>query len=132
MQQAKILKLEEENAQLQKLADDFKELQTENEALKAQVKELKTNLIDPSKYRDWSYEDILLWITGLEDGKYKGYDKVLMKVLAEEQPCGKDLGSVDAADVKRWGVTKFADIKDLCNHIKQLINNNAHQILNRC
>lgn len=37
---------------------------------------------------------------------------------------------VDGTDAKRWGVTKFSEMKILCSHIVQLVDRNRKDINN--
>ena len=108
--------------------DDQKEIQMENQRLKEENQALKLAAIDVNKFEEWEWDQILAWIMSCDDGRFKRYEIILAKNLKEEEISGVDLKDVDGADVKRWGITKFSDIKILCNHIKQLVDKNDNKM----
>merc|ERR1712073_67353 len=67
-------------------------------------------------------DEVIAWIMKLDKGRFKMYGNVLQRHVKEEEVHGQHIGVVDAADLKRWGVTKFADIKYLQNAIRKLVN----------
>ena len=106
------------------LMEEQKETEIENQTLRAQIKDLELKTMDIKQFKSWNFEQILSWIISIEEGRFKKYEMELKKVLSEEEPTGEELGSADAADIKRWGIKKFGDIKILMQCIKQLVNNN--------
>ena len=54
--------------------------------------------------------------------RFKQYEQELRKNLTVKQPSGSDLGYVNKNDILRWGITKFSDIKIVCNKIQDLSN----------
>jgi len=116
-------------ARLQQMNDSLVEEQKENQIkiqqLEKEVAELKMNNIDTSKYMEWDWEEVLIWILSLENGRYKKYEAVLRKSLAEEGMKGQYLSNVDVADVKGWGIMNFLDKKSLAKHIEDLVEQNS-------
>merc|ERR1719229_1955796 len=76
----------------------------------------------------WDWEDVLMWILSLENGRYTKYEEVLRHSLMEEGVKGEYLSKVDAADVKGWGIKSFLDKKDLCRHIENLVEQNGNGV----
>lgn len=110
-----------------KLVEEQKESQIKIQQLEEQVAKLKLKAIDPSSYMKWDWEDVLMWILSLENGRYAKYEKVLRQSLSEEGVRGEYLRKVDASDVKGWGIKSFLDKKDLCKYIENLLETNAKQ-----
>ena len=110
--------------------DEQKESQQLIQSLKAENQSLKSKLIDPSRYKEWGTQDIITWILSLENGRYTKYKSKLEQSLNEEQVKGIHLESVDAIDVKGWGVVEFGDKKSLMKEIKALMkqNNNDNNV----
>ena len=104
------------------LMDEQKELQLRNNDLEQQLKELKLKSIDINNWRDWNYQQIIIWIMSLENGRFKKYEKILSSSLEEEEINGSHLIRVDAVDVKGWGIKNFDDKKDLVKYIQDLVN----------
>eukprot|EP01084_Bolivina_argentea_P250438 419578_1 len=131
--QKQVTEMQNDNQHLQirnaTLMEEQKQLQIENEKLKSENTKLKLQNIDTSKYEEWSWEEIFVWILSLEDSRYAKYSLELKKALAEEQPCGKDLVDVNANDVKGWGVVSFRDKKDLHKSIQQLVARNSKRVI---
>ena len=64
----------------------------------------------------------------IEDDRFKKYEQDLTKNLSVEQPSGSDLKYVNETDIRRWGITKFSDIKILCYNIRQIVNKNQNDM----
>ena len=111
--------------QLSQYEDEEKERQIEVQALREEVKRLKRQNLDTSKYAEWGAEEIGEWILGLGDGRLVKYEKVLKKNLMEEEVDGSMLDKVNSADLKSWGIIKFADKKYLEEQIGLLVANPA-------
>lgn len=105
--------------------EEQKESQIKIERLEEQVAALKLRAIDESKYMDWEWEDVLLWILSMDNGRYKKYESVLRQSLSEEEVRGEYLSKVDSADIKGWGIKSFLDKKDLFARITDLVEQNA-------
>ena len=95
----------------------------ELERLRAEVKRLKLQCLDPSKYEEWGPDEICEWILGLGDGRLVKYEKVLRESLKEEEADGSLLGALDGGDLKGWGIIKLSDRKWLQNEIAVLVGN---------
>ena len=85
---------------------------------------LATIDINNHNFKEWEWEQILEWILSCDDGRFKRYEEKLRKNLQQEEVSGVDLKDVNEVDIKRWGVTKFSDIKTLCSNIQELVNQN--------
>ena len=107
--------------------EEQKESQMKIHGLEEQVAALKLKAIDESKFMEWEWEEVLLWILSIEKGRYKKYESVLRQSLSEEEVKGEYLGNVDSADIKGWGIKSFLDKKDLCNHISDLVERNSNE-----
>ena len=93
--------------------------------LKEEVKRLKLQCLDEDKFTEWNHDEIAEWIMGLDGGRFVKYEQVVRRTLKEEEVDGSTLGVVDGADLKRWGVTKFADFKYLQQQIDKLVARNS-------
>ena len=121
------LKAENERLQQQvgRYQEEEKEREMELQDLRAEVKQLKLQNLDPSKYEEWGPEEICQWIMGIDGGRFVKYEKAVRANLKEEEADGPTLAEVDGADLKRFGVTKLSDIKFLQKQIGKLVANNA-------
>ena len=88
--------------------------------LEKENRELKLQLIDPSKYMQWKWQDIMQWILSLENGRFVKYCQSLEQSLKEEEVTGADLNNVDILVVKGWGVVNFKDKQALFGYIQGL------------
>ena len=93
--------------------------------LRKEGKQLKRDSLDTSKYPEWGPEEICEWILGLGDGRLVKYEKELKKNLTVEEVDGSMLNKVNSADLKGWGIIKFADKKYLEEQIELLVANPA-------
>eukprot|EP01084_Bolivina_argentea_P292851 503564_1 len=127
-QQNRIMSLIQQNNKLKndngKLMEEQKQCQLRIIKLKEENKQLKLKNLNINDYKDWNWEEILIWILSLNDGQYSKYKNQLQITMKEEGPSGKDLSDVNEVDIKRWGVTNFRDIKDLAKSLKKLVNDN--------
>ena len=108
--------------------DEQKESKITIQRLTEQAKQLKIAAIDVNKYETWDWEQLLGWILSCDNGIFKKYEEDLTKNISTEQPSGVDLKDVDSTDVRRWGVTKFSDIKILSYNIRQLMDNSGNNV----
>ena len=90
--------------------------------LEQEIAAMKMGAIDPTAYLEWDWESILHWILSLDNGRYKKYKSVLWKTLSEENVKGECLNTVDAVDIRGWGIISFLDKKDLVKHIEDLVD----------
>ena len=98
----------------------------EMEALKDEIKTLRTKVLNDRNFREWNHDDIIHWIMLLENNRFIHYEKVVNKTLREEQVTGQDLVNVNRDDIKAWGINKFSDIKALEKHITDLVKEEAN------
>eukprot|EP01084_Bolivina_argentea_P082929 150139_1 len=117
---AKQQQIEELQVSIAQLQDDHKQCELEINALKEENKMLRIQNIDPANYKTWSVEQIVAWIISLDAAEFQKYEEKLISTMIEEEVVGEDLMHVTADDVKRWGVTKFKNIRMLLQHIKEL------------
>merc|ERR1712154_135933 len=115
------------NDEIGDLMGEQKEKDLELKRLQKEIKELKISQIDPSKYLEWGHDEITAFICDLEGGRYRKYENVLNDALKEEGVEGAHLKEVDSADIKRWGIKSFQDIKDLTKSIQKMVNQQKYQ-----
>ena len=104
--------------------EEQKELQLRNNNLEQELKEMKLKSIDINNWKNWNYQQIIIWIMSLDKGRFKKYENKLSSSLEEEEINGSHLLRVNEADVKGWGIKNFDDKKDLVKHIQDLVNDN--------
>ena len=102
--------------------DDEKERQIEIQSLRKENEILRAKILNNGNYHDWDHDDILHWILNLDNKRFMKYENKLRENLNEEEPSGQYLADVNEQDIKRWGIKKFGDIKDLKKHIDNLVN----------
>ena len=106
--------------------EEQKESQLQIQQLTNKIKMLQMSSLDVNKYEDWKWEEILQWIMNMDDSRFRKYESDLTNNLSVEQPSGANLKEVNEGDIRRWGVTRFSDIKILSYNIKQLVDRNAN------
>ena len=109
--------------QLSRYAEEEKEREMELQELRKEVKRLKLQHLDTTKYAEWGPEEIVSWILSLDGGRYMKYEEALRRNLKEEEVDGSMLDKVNSADLKGWGIVKFADKKHLEEQIGNLVAN---------
>ena len=109
------------------MEDEKQERLQEIRTLKEKNKRLMICNIDESEYERWNSEEISLWITGLDRGRFVKYEETLNRNLMEEEVDGALLEVVDGVDQKRWGITKLADNKYLQKRIEELLSRHKTQ-----
>ena len=77
-------------------------------ALKEEVKRLKLQNLDESKYVEWGPEEVSEWILNLDVERMRKYEEVVKRNLMEDEVDGSLLSQVDGADLRSWGIGKFA------------------------
>ena len=101
--------------------------------LRMENKKLKLKCLDVGNYMKWDVEQIIFWISTLDDGKYVKYLDKLKACLVEEGLSGSDLIEIEETNLKMWGIVNFRDRKDLLKQFKkltqslpqqQMVNNN--------
>jgi len=71
------------------------------------------------EWEEWEPPQIANWMLSL-DSKYKKYDKVLRKKLAEEEMHGSLLGELDTNDLDRFGIKSLKHKKQILIELKKL------------
>ena len=109
--------------QMSQYENDHKEKELDLQILRGENKRLKLQYLDVSNFLQWKHDEICQWIIGLDHGRLLKYEEKLRFSLDEEEVDGQILEIVDGGDLKRWGVTKLADIKFLQKELLNLVNN---------
>eukprot|EP01083_Nonionella_stella_P248825 861039_1 len=73
-------------------------------------------------YEEWTEEDALQWILGLENGRYRQYEEKLAAVFKEDKVDGKVISRLDKSDWRTFGIVNYSDRADLDMHIKHLLD----------
>ena len=76
--------------QLLKVKDEEKEREEEVEELRKEVKLLKMQHLDESKYLQWGPDEITAWVINLDPKRLGKYEKKLEKALFEEEAVSDD------------------------------------------
>eukprot|EP01084_Bolivina_argentea_P087916 158724_1 len=112
------MKYEEMEGDLNKMNDDYKVL---NENYKDFMEQDKwRTLNDTCGYKNWSYNDIIHWVSYLDAGRFEKYIHVLNKNLRMEKIKAEFLPDLDKHDIHRLGVTEYEDKKVLLEHFQSL------------
>lgn len=119
-------KIDELQAEVTRLQNDKERLQSTIDTLKTENRRLKMPSFKGNDYSEWGPQEICDWIINIENGKLCKYEEVLGRNLKEEEVTGEMLQEIDGADLKRWGISKFADIKMVLKQIGQLIDGRTH------
>ena len=116
----------EYKTQNDELMKKYGELQLSFNTLHQTLKEMENrmNKIDPSRYLEWSSEDLTLWICSLDGGRYKIYKDKLLISFCEEGVDGACLHGLNQQELKGFGVNAFRDRVNIYQHIQILIKNN--------
>ena len=77
---------------------------------------------DLSSYKQWNIDTIIIWIRGLENGRYNKYLDLLRHGFEESEIDGDVLPDVTRSDLtnKPFNIKNFKDKRDLENHFKSL------------
>eukprot|EP01084_Bolivina_argentea_P026822 49881_1 len=110
----------EQEVQLMKRDDEYKEIHEKYQVL---LQKEKRKILDDasSKYKNWSYKDIVYWISYLDAGKFEKYEQVFTENMRKENIKGYHLTDLDKHDIHRLGCTDYADKKALLNHFQSLL-----------
>ena len=83
--------------------------------------------VDVTQYRSWNVEQIIIWIRGLDNGRFREYINILRHGFEESAIKGSDLADITSADlsVTPFNITNFRDKKDLVQHFQSLVQ--AHK-----
>merc|ERR1719300_1621844 len=104
--------------------EEQKEAQMKIAELEDKVKELELKALDPSKFMEWDFNQIHLWIMGLEEGRFQKHDVVLKERLTTYEIMGEDLLEVNCVVIRIWGIKDKKDSKALNQYIDELVGRN--------
>ena len=110
-------------ARIASFQDDEKQREVELQQLRAEVKRLKLQNLDESKYAEWGPDEIAAWIVNLDVERMKKYEEAVNRNLKEDEVDGSLLSQVDGGDLRTWGIGKFADRKFVQQEIARLVAN---------
>eukprot|EP01083_Nonionella_stella_P261637 890586_1 len=131
--EVEILRTEKDNS-----IETCNQLRNENNALNEECKESKMELVnlkskydelkqkcplDITQYKEWSGEDVIMWIVSLENGRFKKYEETLKVSFKEQEFVGQWLDDVQKSDVHDWGIKHFGDKTKLFQYIDEITNN---------
>ena len=108
-------------------AEEQKEAQRRISELEQQVKELTVKALDPSRFAEWDWEQILFWIMSLEGGPFKKYESELKSALSTDKVTGEELLDVTPLVLKAWGIKDRKESVALNGYIQRLVQQNGAQ-----
>ena len=110
--------------ELSKMKDDKKEMDKTVQKLREEVKRLRLQQLDETKFIQWGSDQIVAWIINLDPNRLRKYEEVLTKGLVENEVNGAVLEEMDGADLKEWGIVDRKDRKYVRIEIEKLVANN--------
>lgn len=117
-----------------KLKDEKKQDEQLIADLMDEIKKLKAEPIDISKYESWDHTQILLWILQISDDNgnnmFVKYENELQKQLKHQGLKGVNLKNLDKNDLMTFGIHNFGDRHVLYENIRVLINGGNGNDLN--
>ena len=105
--------------------DEEKERVKEVKELRKEVKRLKMQYLDETKYLQWGPDEITAWIINLDLKRLLKYEEALRKGLVQEQATGGILAEIDGGDLTLWGIGDRKDRKWVMGEIEKMVANNA-------
>ena len=90
------------------LEEEEKEKEMRIQQLQSENKQLKLQTLDESKYSQWNWEQISMWIINLDIARMKKYEEVIKRNLKNDEADGSLLSEVDGGDLRVWGIEKLA------------------------
>eukprot|EP01083_Nonionella_stella_P266485 901421_1 len=75
-------------------------------------------------YDFWDYTNIIQWINGLENGRYKKYISIMQSRLKQNNIDGHTFVNWKLNDLKNCGCTNYNDAVQLHSHMKKLKESN--------
>ena len=100
-------------------------MQIELTKVKQELDELKK-----MNYLNWSGDEIIDWISSLDDGQYVCYAAKLRKLFAKEHVDGRAIPHIDKTELKNWGIEHFMHRANIYNHFQTLLNRNVVNVNN--
>ena len=106
------LRIKKINKLLIQLSEMVNKLEKEND------KYLKPDI---NKYKEWSVNEMVLWIMSLENGRFSKYCDTLKENLIRNEISGDELPQITRQDLDTsFGINKFGDRTALEKYLKQL------------
>ena len=90
------------------MEEEEKEKEMRIQELQSENKRLKLQTLDHSKYAEWNWEEIAMWIINLDIRRMKKYEEVVKRNLKNDEADGSLLSEVDGGDLRAWGIEKLA------------------------
>ena len=117
-------KIQSLSQQIVVFQDEEKERELELNELRAEVRRLRLDNLDETKYVEWGPDEICSWIINLDIERMKKYEEVMKKNLEEDEADGSLLAEVDGGDLRSYGIGKLNDRKFVQKAIAKLVANN--------
>ena len=105
------------------LSEECKEMKMELMEIKQELNKMKRlRAINIKNYLNWNADEVVDWISTLDDGKYEQYDVGLRLIFNKEGVDGQAIVHIDKLSLRDWGVNDFKDRSNIYNHCQKLIN----------
>ena len=102
--------------------NEKKEMEIEMNKMKIIIDKLKLKSIDERRYKEWTTEQVIIWIISLNNGKYKQYKNILTKELTKQNVTGSHLQYIEKNGLLSFGINDFMDRQILYKSIQKLIH----------
>ena len=104
------------------LEDEQKEFILTIKALKAEKEELKLKALDEDKYKECGSEQVVACIISKDPLSYGQYEDALKESFCAESVNGSCIHSIDANDLKVWGIIDFKHRKGMIQEMQSLVD----------
>ena len=94
--------------------------------IKKELTEIKRKNIDPTRYMEWTLDQFVVWISCLDDEKFKKYEETLREAFERDGIDGSAIVDIEKNDWIPWGIQSFKDRTSLQRHIQHLKEQNAN------
>ena len=87
---------------------------------------------DTAQYEDWNIGTMLIWISNLEDGRYRKYlEQIRSGLVTPEIVRGEYLPDLNEAvlSIEPFNISTFPDKRDLVRHFKALLTNDTNETI---
>ena len=124
------------NMDITSITEDIRRVQDQCKAFDKYLDEIKgviEALGDPdtAEYENWNIGTIIIWISGLEDGRYRRYlEQIRNGFVTSEIVRGEYLPDLNEAilSIEPFNISSFPDKRDLVRHFKALSANHTNTI----
>merc|ERR1712212_1160423 len=107
------------------LLDEQKEQAMMVQQLTDEMRQLKLRNLDTAKFKQWSTEELVTWITDL-DPQFAQYREDMFRVMTEEGVDGTCVDTdISRGDIKLWGVKSFKHGKTIEKALHGLVQANS-------